>query len=540
MQTNLPTITIIIPTYNSENYLENCLHSVIYQAYPNKEIIVIDGKSTDTTVGIIKKYAQHITYWVSESDDGIYDAMNKGIGAATGDWLYFIGSDDILYDNKVLIDIFSDPNLIVNDIIYGDVVLMSSAERYDGLFDTDKIYEKNICHQAIFTHKRVFEKIGKFDLRYKVWADYAFNIRWFNRRDVKHVYTNRIICLYNDRGYSSLTEDLDLLLAKENLFKEEQYPIKVSIIINFSRDIHLIKSCIDNILKQSYNHLEIIAIIDHTIHANDEWINQWDFKNNKLIVVHNKQTNESSTALWNDSIKAAKGQYVWLLEPSFTAYKNLLHELVLLIDSSVENSLLYCTSAEVEENVLIYARSEHIHLEKKICKDKPHALELIKYIEANFCFSSRTHKASAVLFKKKTYSHTSNLRNAFNLPEKDLLWPYLFLVADLIYLIKKTDDCICTLCSASKKQISTGKAVEELSKIAAKINSKVPESPKFRSKAIHLLLYMWRLSIYHGNISIKRNKNIYRSLKSIHNKIVRTAILNIMKQMSTLFRNRKI
>ncbi|NJL12522.1 MAG: glycosyltransferase [Microscillaceae bacterium] len=100
-----PKISIVTPSYNQGQYIEEAILSVIGQNYPNLEYIIIDGGSTDNTIEIIKKYEKHITYWVSEKDKGIYDAMNKGIDVATGEWIYFLGTDDLLSDN-ILIKIF--------------------------------------------------------------------------------------------------------------------------------------------------------------------------------------------------------------------------------------------------------------------------------------------------------------------------------------------------------------------------------------------------------------------------------------------------
>jgi len=96
-----PIITIITATYNSVSVLERCIQGVISQTYKNIEFIIIDGNSKDETVAIIKKYSNHIFKWISEPDKGVYDAWNKGIDLATGSWITFIGSDDLLYPDAI-------------------------------------------------------------------------------------------------------------------------------------------------------------------------------------------------------------------------------------------------------------------------------------------------------------------------------------------------------------------------------------------------------------------------------------------------------
>jgi len=119
---SLPNITIITVSYNAVKTIEDTILSVINQTYPNIEYIIIDGGSTDGTLDIIKKYQDKITYWVSEPDKGIYDAMNKGTLKATGVWLNFMNAGDTFYDHQVLEKVFKDKDWSNTDVIYGDVV----------------------------------------------------------------------------------------------------------------------------------------------------------------------------------------------------------------------------------------------------------------------------------------------------------------------------------------------------------------------------------------------------------------------------------
>lgn len=201
-----PLISVITVVFNGEKTIEQTIQSVVNQTYENVEYIIVDGASTDNTVNIIKKYEGQIDYWQSESDKGIYDAMNKGLDLANGDFLLVLGADDILLNTSVL-SIFS--SLIKNSDIsycyYGNVLRSTNMTRYDGKFDKFKIVRKNICQQAIFYSKDIYKK-NKFNLLYKYQSDYEYNIRIFS----KMRYVDLDVSVYNDSGVSSLNIDYDM------------------------------------------------------------------------------------------------------------------------------------------------------------------------------------------------------------------------------------------------------------------------------------------------------------------------------------------
>lgn len=225
----LPKISIITPTLNAARTLEACILSVANQTYAPKEHLIIDGQSTDGTLGICEQYAAKYPQikWVSEKDGGIYDAMNKGIDLSSGDWLYFLGSDDIFCSDTVLHDIFNQMELYEFDIIYGNVKWGNTEQLYDGQFSRLKLFRQNICHQAIFTRKNVFDKLGKFDTDYTAWADWVFNLQWYNRRDIRHCYIDLAIARYNLDGYSKHHHDMLFIKNKGELiaayFPEEYH-----------------------------------------------------------------------------------------------------------------------------------------------------------------------------------------------------------------------------------------------------------------------------------------------------------------------------
>ena len=126
-------VTLITVTYNSERHLANCIESVIHQDYNNIEYIIIDGASTDNTVGIIKEFSPSINHWISEKDGGMYDAINKGMKMATGDIIGILNSDDVLASSRIISTIVSCFKEQQVDSIFGDLVYVYGE-------DTSKLY----------------------------------------------------------------------------------------------------------------------------------------------------------------------------------------------------------------------------------------------------------------------------------------------------------------------------------------------------------------------------------------------------------------
>lgn len=206
-----PFISIIIPTKNSERYIKNCLTSILAQTFDDYEIIIKDAQSSDDTLKIIKSFNDERIKLFSEADSGIYDAMNKGIKVARGNWLYFLGSDDEIHNNSVFKNIFEFLNSSSSMIVYGNVVVNGDAgwaldgQIYDGNFSKCKIIAKNICHQSIFYHKKVFEKMGLYDTNYPICADHEFNIR--SCSIFKFEFINIIVANFKGGGLSSHSDN---------------------------------------------------------------------------------------------------------------------------------------------------------------------------------------------------------------------------------------------------------------------------------------------------------------------------------------------
>jgi glycosyltransferase involved in cell wall biosynthesis len=208
-----PKISIGIIVYNGAAHIRNALDNIVRQSYRNIELIVVDGDSKDNTLNILKEYEEHISVLVSEPDQGIYDAMNKICSLATGDWLIFLGCDDVLLDTLGnMVELMTDPD----SVYYGDVIFLSSGRVYCGEFSKFKILQQNICHQALFYPREVYNKYS-YNLKYKSLADYAYNINLWGD-SVPFVYVSVVVSIFNDKGASS-QGDVDFLRDRTKLMR---------------------------------------------------------------------------------------------------------------------------------------------------------------------------------------------------------------------------------------------------------------------------------------------------------------------------------
>jgi len=213
----LPLISIITVVYNGEKHLEKTIQSVIHQTYKNIEYIIVDGGSTDKTIDIIKKYSSQINYWISEKDKGIYDAMNKGLIAATGDFVWFINAGDLIYENNILEKIFNSSNTIslpfgegqggAADVYYGEteeinedgsVIGMRRLQTSKNLSWKSFAMGMVVCHQSIIIKREVTEN---YNLEYRYSADIDWIIRAL-KKSKTILNTNLILSKFQKGGTS--------------------------------------------------------------------------------------------------------------------------------------------------------------------------------------------------------------------------------------------------------------------------------------------------------------------------------------------------
>lgn len=200
---NNPLISIVTVVFNGKYFLEETIQNVLNQTYKNIEYIIIDGGSTDGTIDIIKKYESEITYWSSEKDKGIYDAMNKGIDVANGDWINFMNAGDRFYENTTCSDIFKDSNYFNDiDVLYGDLIVdYGKFQRLEMARSIESIWKgMPFSHQSAFV-RTDYHKQSKYSLNYKIGGDLEFFYKTFNEKK-KFKYIDKIISIMGVEGLS--------------------------------------------------------------------------------------------------------------------------------------------------------------------------------------------------------------------------------------------------------------------------------------------------------------------------------------------------
>ncbi len=201
-----PVFSIITVVFNRKELLEKTILSVINQTYKNIDFVIIDGGSTDGTVDIIKKYSDNISYWVSEKDNGIYDAMNKGLKAAKGDYVWFINSGDEIFDKDILMNIVGFK--ILPEIFYGDIAYIDEKGNYLGTRKLKKPPDvftwKNLLYGMVVSHQSFIikrERAVYFNTEYKHCADIDWMIN--SMKNCTDIFNTRtVLAKFLVGGYS--------------------------------------------------------------------------------------------------------------------------------------------------------------------------------------------------------------------------------------------------------------------------------------------------------------------------------------------------
>ena len=216
-------ISIITVCLNSKVYIEDCIKSVLNQRYKDIEYIIVDGGSTDGTVDIIRKYEKSISTWISQPDNGIYDAMNKGVVIATGDVVGILNSDDIYSDNNVLDKVAKVFERQEIDSVYADLIYVSQNNpekitRYYKAHDfTPSMFSYGWMppHPTFFVKRNCYERFGLYKTDYTIAADYELVVRFIGKYNITYHYLPEVIVKMKTGGRSTKNLRSNLMLNRE-------------------------------------------------------------------------------------------------------------------------------------------------------------------------------------------------------------------------------------------------------------------------------------------------------------------------------------
>lgn len=234
-------LSIITINYNNKNGLQKTIDSVISQTFKDFEWIIIDGGSTDGSKELIEKYSSYINYWISEPDKGIYNAMNKGIVQAKGEYLQFLNSGDAFYDKYVLDKILKSIN-ITSDIITGSIFSNKKIIRGIGYKEItlNDFFYNSVFHPSSFIKKELFYKFGFYDEKYKIASDWKFFLNTIIIGNVNVNYIDLPIVDFDSSGISST--EISLVKKEKKQILEELIPKRILSNYLYNKNEYLVMS----------------------------------------------------------------------------------------------------------------------------------------------------------------------------------------------------------------------------------------------------------------------------------------------------------
>lgn len=214
---SISKLSIITINYNNLKGLKRTVESIVHQTWQEFEYIVIDGGSTDGSVDYIVSQSKHVDYWVSEPDKGIYNAMNRGIMKATGEYLLFLNSGDHFYNNKSLE--ITHKNLVKKDLIYFNLNIVDQTNswirKYEEKLPFSYLAGDTLPHPATFIKNILFEKVGLFDENLKIVSDWKFFIESICKYNCSYVRIDETLSTFYLDGMSSDIKNVDLQLLEK-------------------------------------------------------------------------------------------------------------------------------------------------------------------------------------------------------------------------------------------------------------------------------------------------------------------------------------
>jgi len=235
MRSKCTLVSVVTVCRNSADSIGLTINSVLKQKHPLIEFIVIDGLSSDNTFKIAKSYQNQFEakgfkfICISEHDRGIYDAMNKGVKMATGEWIVFMNSGDVFHDSFVIDHIFNVSNKLDSGIIYGNTLTLNSNKVAVPPQSITKNFfiAETICHQSLFCRRDVFENVGFFDLKYRIIADREWLLKAFLAK-VGFQYVPIVVSIWDEEGFSK--QNIQIYIEESKELKLKYYTVLERII----------------------------------------------------------------------------------------------------------------------------------------------------------------------------------------------------------------------------------------------------------------------------------------------------------------------
>lgn len=235
-----PKITIITINFNNAAGLKKTLQSVVNQTYKNIEYIVVDGASSDGSKELIEMFKNEIAIAIVEPDTGIYNAMNKGIKAASGDYLLFLNSGDWLTSDIIIQEAISKK--LDKDIVYGDLLFFDSEKEWvwnlPSQLTFQTFFTSTIAHPSAFIKRKLFEVVGMYDETLKIVSDWKFFITAITKYNCSYKHIHLVVSAYGFDGISSLPENLPAINLERDKVLLEEFPL----FINDYKELSVLKS----------------------------------------------------------------------------------------------------------------------------------------------------------------------------------------------------------------------------------------------------------------------------------------------------------
>jgi len=238
-------ISLLTVCYNSADTIKDTINSILAQDYEDIEYIIVDGNSTDGTIGIIQSYGNKVGKWISEPDNGIYDAMNKGIALATGDVIGMLNSDDFYFDNQIISKVAAAFREEEIDAIFADLIFVDP----ENLNKTVRTYSSRNwnperfgwgfmpAHPTVFIRRKFYEQFGLFETDYKIAADYEMLIRLLYVHKLRYRYLPLTMVKMRQGGVSSRGLKSNVILNSEIIRACRKHGIRTNTIKIYSKYI---------------------------------------------------------------------------------------------------------------------------------------------------------------------------------------------------------------------------------------------------------------------------------------------------------------